>query len=140
MACKSTVKSLAPTTNGRISLKVLQITVIGATGIEMRVGCLLDGGSHRSYVTEEIAAKLELKCCGKERMRIHTFGGNVINHTLKRRILTVKGLSGEKEKVEMLGKEVICESVELHDPGHGREVPSDQHLSLAFDTAVEEQP
>jgi len=135
----ATVVTIVPTTS-LVSLKVLQVTVKGPTGLTRKVGCLLDGGSHRSYVSDAVATALHLKCRGKERMAIHTFGGNVINRTLKRRKLVLTSPTGDEEEVEMLGKDVICDSIDAVDPGKWREALSPQGLPCAYDTITKEEP
>ena len=49
----ATLFTVVPTSS-LVSLKVLQVTVKGPAGFTRKVGCLLDGGSYRSYVTMQL--------------------------------------------------------------------------------------
>ena len=73
-------------------------------------------------------------------MAIHTFGGNVINRTLKRKKLVLTSHTDDEEEVEMLGKDVICDSIDAVDPEKWREALSSQGLPSAYDTITKEEP
>ena len=54
--------------------------------------------------------------------------------------MAIAGLNGEREEVEMLDKDIICDSVDIPEPGKWREVLADQDLPLAYDTISEDHP
>ena len=61
--------------NESVLLQTAQATVYGEDeGKKMRVNILFDGGSQRSYVTEELRKKLGLKGEKKETVNVNTFG------------------------------------------------------------------
>jgi hypothetical protein len=91
------------------------------------------------YVSDAVASALHLKWRGKERMAIHTFGGNIINRTLKRRKLVLTSPTDDEEEVEMLGKDVICDSIDAVDPEKWSEALSSQGLPCAYDTITKEE-
>ena len=67
--------TLTSTGNESVLLQTAQAMVHGEDeGKKMRVNILFDGGSQRSYVTEELRKKLGLKGEKKETVTVTTFG------------------------------------------------------------------
>ena len=92
-----------------IILKTATVVLYGPKGF-MRVRCLLDAGSHSSYVTTKVAETLGLKEKGFERLDISGFGEGVSARSLKRLKLGLGGLNVNKPAcdLECLETERIC--------------------------------
>ena len=95
-----------------IILKTATVVLYGPKGF-MRVRCLLDAGSHRSYVTTKVAETLGLKEKGFERLDISGFGEGVSARSLKRLKLGLGGLNVNKPAcdLECLETERICDPI-----------------------------
>lgn len=98
----------------------------------MATNILFDEGSQRSFITEELAENLNLKCTGIETLTIAAFGGNEMMQTLKTSTLYLIADSGEKIQIHVLVVVVPCIAAKIHKHHVPiKNLPHLKHLKLA---------
>ena len=79
MSCESQQTEQTATTTTTISLLKTAIAPISAEGLQISGNILFDEGSQRSFVTEEIAKRLNLKPIQSEHIAVAPFGAEYIS-------------------------------------------------------------
>ncbi|XP_077546213.1 uncharacterized protein LOC144158900 [Haemaphysalis longicornis] len=99
--------------NDKASSVLLQTAQVWAEGRQRRAlaRLLFDGGSQRTFVTEELSRELQLEVLGEEDVTIYAFGGagNIIKEKRKRVRLWLRSQYNRKEhSIEALEIPDIC--------------------------------
>ncbi|XP_040066221.1 uncharacterized protein LOC120839888 [Ixodes scapularis] len=102
--------SLNAINKNAVMLQTAQVWVDGRDRKRL-ARCLFDGGSQRSFVTEQLSRKLRLEVIGEEEVTIYSFGRTAGGTTRKRRLvrLWLRSQYSRKEHcLEALEIENIC--------------------------------
>ena len=109
---RSTSLTTTANDNGDIVLKTMTLTIFGPTKI-LEFRCLLDAGSHRSYISTNASKLLGLQPIGQEKLRISGFGGKSSTKSLQRVQIGLGEFNGSQPKIRItcLETERICEPI-----------------------------
>ena len=78
-----------------------------STGVPVRI--LFDNGSQRSYITENLKRKLNLKPVKKETVHLNTFGGEKFSKSVCSLVkLNLRGVSDERVELTALSFPTLC--------------------------------
>ena len=79
------------------------IAMVSTSNVTMEGNIIFDEGAQRSFITEEMATKLNLKPSGKDNISLASFGSrSATNRILTTGVINVHALSGEKIPVSVL--------------------------------------
>ena len=62
------------TTGEKVLLQTARVSICGSDGCKVSAYLLLDSGSQRSFMTEQLAARLKLSSLQRESLSVSTFG------------------------------------------------------------------
>ena len=96
------VSSSPPLQSSSCLLKTA-IAMVSTPDVTMEGNIIFDEGAQRSFITQEMATKLNLKPCGKDNISLASFGSkSTTNKTLCTGVVDVHTLSGDKIPVSVL--------------------------------------
>ncbi|XP_035210925.1 uncharacterized protein LOC118185207 [Stegodyphus dumicola] len=102
-------------TNGK-QIVFLQtfLAIVRGTGMKTKVRCVLDSGSQRTFIHENLSKKLNLPVVGKEKINLHTFGNDTaVNSTRCRVKFQLRNIEDENKHltIEALESPEICNAL-----------------------------
>ena len=94
----------------RVLLQTAQVIVCGAQGVEAQASVLMDSASHRTFMTKQMAKKLNLQPQRKETLFLSTLGTKKPQNLEMSVVTTKKGLSVilHTNKLLVLSEEALC--------------------------------
>ena len=113
-ACnRDSIIAVSPCNSAKDTVLLQTATVWVETALQSKITrCLLDGGSQRSFIRQDISRALNLPVLGEETINVFTFGTETAKRMTCRRVRAkLRGIrSGQDVEIEMLETPEVCTS------------------------------